>query len=349
MAQCVDGYWSMDLQLLSAVIQLQLQDSEELSGSGKGKQREGTLSDAQLALMMYTEDLMSTNAILEDRRMAQSMAMAVIRDGQVLQRAHEQETQFDQDREIARNLQDSDESGFDAHCATKPQPPVETDPWTEDEMLAKAAALYMQEPGTTSSTPPALAYDSDCNHTAAEPSAWAAARRPNEPTKKGNCIACGETLDFYEVARVPCNHEYCRPCLAQLFELSITDESLFPPRCDNMEILLSQVRFFLPTDLARRFEAKYAELSTKNKVYCHDARCSQWIQPSAIDQGTNVATCPACRKTTCAMCKNVSHTGNCPDDTGLQQLLSTADAQQWQRCFECRRFVELETGCNHMT
>lgn len=97
------------------------------------------------------------------------------------------------------------------------------------------------------------------------------------------------------------------------------------------------------------FEARYAELSTKKKVYCHDARCSQWIPPSAIDQGTNVATCPACGKTTCAMCKNVSHTGDCPDDTALQQLLTTADAQQWQECFECRRFVELETGCNHMT
>lgn len=151
------------------------------------------------------------------------------------------------------------------------------------------------------------------------------------------------------MAQAPCNHEYCRPCLAQLFELSMADESFFPPRCDNTEIPLSQVRFFLPTEIAKRFEARYAELSTKNKVYCHNSRCSGRILPSAIDQGTNVATCPACGKTTCAMCKNVSHTGNCPDDTALQQLLTTADAQQWQRCFQRRRFVEFETPCNHMT
>lgn len=159
MAQCADGYWAMDPITLSTVIQLQLQDSEELFNGAKGKQRESTLSDEQLTLMMYTEDLMSTKAILEDQRMAQSMAQAILRDGQVLQRAHEQEAQFAQDREVARTLQDREDNGLDAHCATKPQSPGEMNPWVGDEMLANAAALYMQGPGTTTLISPAPAYD----------------------------------------------------------------------------------------------------------------------------------------------------------------------------------------------
>lgn len=49
------------------------------------------------------------------------------------------------------------------------------------------------------------------------------------------------------------------------------------------------------------------------------------------------------------MCKSPSHSGDCPEDVSLRQLAETANAELWQRCFDCHRFVELETGCNHMT
>jgi len=115
----------------------------------------------------------------------------------------------------------------------------------------------------------------------------------------------------------------------------MTDEALFPPRCENEPIPLSHVHIFLPSDLAKGFESKYAELSTKNRAYYYDPKCTTFLPTAAISEGTDIGTCPRCEKTTCTICKEPSHTGDCPEDTGLQQLVSTANNELWQRCFEC--------------
>ncbi|KAK1816479.1 hypothetical protein LTR12_009070 [Friedmanniomyces endolithicus] len=347
------SFQTMDPLTLSAIIQLQLEDSEHLTangeGEGKGKQREGTLSDAQLALQMYTEDLVSTNAVLSDRRMAQSIAMAVIRDARAIQRSHLQEDQIARDHEIAQSLQSNAPAPLNIDPTTKEALSGESDPWADPEMLEKVTAIYMCDPTSSSPSPPALVYDTDSDGTIAESSAWAARRKGDNKPKVGHCVSCGDDLEFFDVARVPCDHEYCRPCLAKLFELSMTDETLFPPRCCKTEIPLTRVRFFLPTDLAKLFEAKYAELSTENRVYCHDVRCNSFIPTTAVDASNDIVRCPDCDRTTCAICKGPSHTGDCPNDTALQQLIDVAHAEQWQRCLDCKRFVELEQGCNHMT
>lgn len=84
-------------------------------------------------------------------------------------------------------------------------------------MLAKLAAIYLGDPDASSDA-----------GTVAESSAWAASRKI--PPKTTTCGACGDTFEFYKVARVPCGHEYCRRGLADLFRLAMTDETLFPPR-----------------------------------------------------------------------------------------------------------------------
>jgi hypothetical protein len=48
------------------------------------------------------------------------------------------------------------------------------------------------------------------------------------------------------------------------------------------------------------------------------------------------------------VCK-ANHTGDCPEDVGLQQVLDAAQEYGWQRCYNCRRVVELDIGCNHIT
>ena len=55
----------MDPLTYSAIIQLQLEDSQELAANTAGKQREGTLTDAELALEMHAEKLASTSAMYE--------------------------------------------------------------------------------------------------------------------------------------------------------------------------------------------------------------------------------------------------------------------------------------------
>ena len=75
--------------------------------------------------------------------------------------------------------------------------------------------------------------------------------------------------------------------------------------------------------------------------------CSAFIRVENIENER--ATCPVCAEVTCTMCKAEAHTGDCPADTALQLVLDTANENGWQRCYGCRRLVELDIGCNHIT
>jgi hypothetical protein len=327
---------------LNAIVQLQLEDSLELANNTKGKQKEGTITDAELALQTYADDLRACDVVLKDRMMAQSIALAVLRDSEIIRHAQEEERQVARDRELAAGLNP------DEPLVELPIPADETDPWDEDELLEKAAALYMHRPGSAESLCPSHAVDSDSEKTVrAESSTWATARNSGSKKLKGHCVICTDDKEFYDVARVPCNHEYCRECLATLFELSMTDDSLYPPKCCNQPIPLSRISFFLPPKLARDFEYKMPELDTKDRTYCHDVDCAKFIPIGAINE--DIGTCPNCSKTTCTICKEASHSGDCPEDTALNQLVDMAIVQQWQRCYSCKRIVELGVGCNHIT
>ncbi|EXF74349.1 IBR finger domain-containing protein [Colletotrichum fioriniae PJ7] len=152
------------------------------------------------------------------------------------------------------------------------------------------------------------------------------------------------------VAQLPCKHNYCRDCLRTLFELSLTDESLFPPRCCKLPIPVDGgfARVLLSPKLVGEFRAKEIEFSTPNRTYCHRPTCSIFI-PKEFIRG-DVGTCPQCQYQTCTMCKGAEH-GNqdCAQDTSTQALLEVAAANGWQRCSSCRRIVELDHGCYHMT
>lgn len=345
--------WGFDALILTAVMEMELDDGTELANLAKGKQREGTVTDAELAFEMYSEDLRACQRVLEDRRMAQSMALAVHCDGQLISKAHQQEDQVARDHRLAMSLE-SNPTTTDLSCNAQASVSANDqgvlNPWVDDEMLEKAAALYNDNSRLSKSATPSVTDDSH-GPLHAESSAWAALRGEKTEQKLGHCIACGDTKDFFDVARVPCNHEYCRECLESLFKASMKDESLFPPRCDGKPIQLSLVRFFLPAELAKEFEAKRLELSAKNRVYCHDPHCSTFIPwPNAVETTKeDWLTCPQCDRTTCTICKAAAHNGDCPDDTALQQLVETAGNELWQRCFQCHRFVDLEQGCNHMT
>ena len=359
MALCASVLQQMDSRTLSTAVQLHLEDTEELASRAKGKGREGTISDAELALQMYIEELNACSANLSDRKMAQSMALAVIRDAQVIHQENFKEQQVIRDRELAASLEAENGDHPQVAHAKGTTGDEHFDIWQDLEMLSKVAAIYMSVPEDESPLssppppPPPLIFESDSDggpeKPVAESSKWAAMRKTKHKPIKGRCVACGDEKEFFEVARVPCKngHEYCRECLAQLFQLSMTDETLFPPRCCSEPIPLQRVRFFLPSVLAKEFEAKEPELRTKNRTYCHDRICATFIPIHAIEN--DVASCPRCERTTCTMCKQPSHSGDCPQDTALQQLLDTANAAQWQRCYQCTRIVELDHGCNHMT
>ena len=317
-----------DPESLQLMIDLQLSDIQTRL---KGKHKEGdNAKDAELAVEAYKLELETLAQFNVDKALSRSMARAVALDGDVIASHCQMEEQANQDRKQATSQDPSASAGNSAA-------PDESDKdGMDDELLHKLQHLYMGDNGLSSNVE-------------AESSTWAAARAEKENVKDFNrtCIACGDTTPFFDVARCPCSHEYCRQCLTDLFTASITDESLFPPRCCQKSIPLEFNQFFLPSSLVASFREKEIEYTTTDRTYCHQPTCSTFIAANNIRGDT--AVCPKCSSSTCAVCKGEAHDFDCPRDTATQEILRIAAQNGWQRCNTCHRLVELDTGCNHMS
>ncbi|TDZ14766.1 ATP-dependent RNA helicase DEAH12 [Colletotrichum orbiculare MAFF 240422] len=161
----------------------------------------------------------------------------------------------------------------------------------------------------------------------------------------GKCIACFESFEAQELYRADCGDRWCQGCTRSLFELSTKDQSLFPPECCGKEFPIYED--VLGADLLARWKAKRVEHTTEDKTYCHVPTCSAFIVPATIVG--NVATCPACHATTCAICKAQTHDGACQEDHQAQEVLQIAEQMGWKRCGACKALIELRGGCNQMT
>ncbi|TDZ20541.1 hypothetical protein Cob_v006699 [Colletotrichum orbiculare MAFF 240422] len=153
-------------------------------------------------------------------------------------------------------------------------------------------------------------YDDDDILDQAESSTWAASR--------------GQTADA--TSAVKREKRMCNSCLSNYI---VTD------------LLLS-------SKLIGEFQAKAVEFSTPNRTYCHKPTCSTFIPKEFIKD--DIAFCQRCGYRTCVMCKGAEHKNqDCAQDTLTQSLLQVAAANGWQRCLSCRRIVELDHGCYHIT
>ncbi|KAL5921369.1 hypothetical protein ACKVWC_003439 [Pyricularia oryzae] len=209
---------------------------------------------------------------------------------------------------------------------------AQRDAQLDDELVDKLKLLYV----TNREESEEDNQDQDSELPEAESSSWGASRVVKRRPRR-NCTGCGEEFDFIDVARCPCSHEYCRGCLNSLFQASTLDESLYPPRCCQQRIPLDRNRIFLTPDLVGRFKAKEMELETHIKVYCHDPKCSTFVPPRFVNEVKNTAVCVKCNKKTCTTCKEAAHAGDCPQDSGVQQVLELAAQEGWQRCYNCFR------------
>lgn len=271
--------------------------------------------------------------------MTESITCAVQSDGRTIYKNQSEEETAARDRDAARQLAADSQFGQTMYASA----PVES-PNVDDEMLDKLAALYV----TRFDKYDKFDYEEDSEtESPAEASRIPSRNQPDRRQIHRRCEACRDEHKFFDVARAPCNHEYCRGCLQELFEASLIDETLFPPRCCRQPISMERVRLFLPSKTVKEFAKKRIEFETPNRTYCSAARCSIFIPPAQIDNG--IGACQECGTRTCITCKGGAHGGDCPEDVALQEVLAQAAENGWQRCYSCWRLVELERGCYHMT
>ncbi|KAF5704383.1 IBR finger domain-containing protein [Fusarium mundagurra] len=136
-------------------------------------------------------------------------------------------------------------------------------------------------------------------------------------TKTQDCGACcREELPVTIFQRLPCGHDYCRPCVINIFEISLSFASYFPARCCGLEIPLEAIEAHITQSDVQRYREKLVEHRTTDRTYCSNRQCLEFIPPNNTDDDGepfygDEAECPACNEITCTTCKGKGHTGAC--------------------------------------
>lgn len=332
----MDSYVAeLDEQTTRLILQLLLQDLDQLSSNEKYKDLKDVPANLASPLANHENDLKA----MTGRDRAQSVAHAVRPDSQIVKDIPDEENQASEDL-----LLDLETYGT---ATTAPSVPMMTDTAAvnggdndnNDILLEKMSSIHMDDVDVEKAP-------EDDIYSADPPSAYSISKTKT-PAVKRHCCTCDEAVAVKDMARAPCNHEYCRGCLGKLFTLSLKDESLFPPRCCRMPIPAYENLFFLGWDLLSLFEARKIEMETTDRTYCHIPECSKFIPPDNIEQ--QIARCVACTARTCSVCKAAAHVGDCPKDPAKKELDDLADKKGWRRCNGCHSFVELSSGCNHIS
>ena len=152
----------------------------------------------------------------------------------------------------------------------------------------------------------------------------------------------------------PCKdgHLYCVDCMNRLFEGASRDETLFPPRCCQQPIPYDSVAGRLRAEVKSSFKAVEEEFSTRDRVYCPNKTCSNFLGSGAnlitFAKGAKSVICAKCKGALCTTCRGVKHaegfTCRGDKDATAQQVLKLGKIAGWQRCPGCGHMVELSRG-----
>jgi hypothetical protein len=138
------------------------------------------------------------------------------------------------------------------------------------------------------------------------------------------------------------------------------EEATFPPRCCKKEIPRNEFLPMLDQGTRTSFEESAREFDTnpKDRIYCSNTACSKFLaNAAAIGQklrlflGPEVLPCDQCQHRTCSRCREADHPGRrfCERQEETHEVQELLRANNWQRCPNCHRVVELTQGCFHIT
>ena len=157
---------------------------------------------------------------------------------------------------------------------------------------------------------------------------------PCSDPERGECIVClSDDVPILGTALLPCKHRWCNPCLRRIFTLSTTDPQHMPPTCcKKQSINLKHVENLFDNRFKRKWNRKYQEYTTKDRIYCPARGCGAWIKPTHIhvdtsggaNGGRKYGKCQRCRTRVCCTCnKRWSTCYECPKDAATEERNET--------------------------
>lgn len=175
------------------------------------------------------------------------------------------------------------------------------------------------------------------------------------PSRKITCITCrDDEIPVLKSSKLSCGHRMCHACIKRVFVLSTQDPQLMPPKCCTEEMIpLERVQHLFSEAFKKRWNKKFDEYSTANRLYCPSKGCGEWIDPKHIKLdrvvGRRFGVCGKCKTKVCKKCGLRWHGArDCDNDDETKKVIDMGKEQGWQRCYSCRAMVQLSEGCNHM-
>ncbi|TVU17073.1 hypothetical protein EJB05_33085 [Eragrostis curvula] len=187
------------------------------------------------------------------------------------------------------------------------------------------------------------------------------------------CTICMEILpSALKFSVGSCRHAFCVSCTVQYIAAKVGENVVHvrcpDPGCRDGVVELEDCRGLIPSDLLGKWDLKLCESAVlggaaSTKVcYCPFRDCSAPLLADRAGEGVVSSIpevdCPHCRRLFCARCMVPWHDGvGCEEFQGLGEhergredvmLRRLAGARRWQRCPQCRMYVERSQGCPFM-
>ncbi|KAG8388183.1 hypothetical protein BUALT_Bualt02G0099300 [Buddleja alternifolia] len=193
------------------------------------------------------------------------------------------------------------------------------------------------------------------------------------------CEICAEKRDGNQMFAVKnCTHHYCTECISKHIAIKLQksttstilnnqEKARFlitcPAGIDCKGVLeIDNCREIVAKDVVTMWDDVICEsmIDPKHKFYCPYKDCSALL----VNDGGDLvvvreAECPFCRRLFCANCYVPWHCGvECEEFLRMNEherkredlmVHELAKMKKWQRCPNCKFFVEKNQGCLHMT
>ncbi|OTB09357.1 hypothetical protein M426DRAFT_6632 [Hypoxylon sp. CI-4A] len=171
-------------------------------------------------------------------------------------------------------------------------------------------------------------------------------------SKERTCGLCLDTIDVERLEHVflDCGCDYHAECIQVIFRQAVQRERHFPARCNHSEVIPTSDELIcdeLPPSLLQRYEEKQSEYYTAaDRLYCCDSSCGAFIPPHERSKGIGYCVEEGCGKITCVSCGKEKHEGDCVEDPNERAFKELYEKEGWQKCRNCGRVYEHQSGCN---
>ncbi|XP_008797375.2 E3 ubiquitin-protein ligase RNF19B-like [Phoenix dactylifera] len=182
------------------------------------------------------------------------------------------------------------------------------------------------------------------------------------------CAICMDPKPLHESFDINgCSHKFCTSCVRLYVTAKVGENSITigcpDPACKDGNLEPEKCRSILPGEVFDRWGVALCESALgPAKFYCPYKDCSALLLNEGGNGDEQVMTdaeCPHCKRVLCARCSVPWHHGiNCEQFQQLEEdekgegdlmLRQLANTSRWQRCPECKIYVEKIEGCNFMS